>query len=163
MSDLMIHEDYKMSVLMSLGFWSAGSEETEGDTQTWDHVELWFQDKGQEGKSFSGAFHPRHRYRCRNQVTQHTFPSEQDRSQQVGEVSEKKLMRCKVKSGITRNILITFGCVIPHALPVFCLFVYFLCQFVQYRLLTKEINKQMLYQIQKSLYIRTWRQVHLLS
>lgn len=34
MSDLMIHEDYKMSVLMSLGFWSAGSEETEGDTQT---------------------------------------------------------------------------------------------------------------------------------
>lgn len=64
-----------MSVLMALGFWSASSEETKGDTDAdvRSFFELWFQDKGQEGKSFSGSFHPRHRYRCRNQVNQPTF------------------------------------------------------------------------------------------
>lgn len=105
--------------------------------------ELRFQDKGREGKSFSGSFHPRHRYRCRNQVTQPTFlQNKRDVNKwERFQTKQKKLMRCKVKAGITRNIFITFGCVITHAMPGFGFYIIIIIlYFMKSTFISKEIS-----------------------
>lgn len=59
---------------------------------------------------------------------------------------KKKLMRCKVKPGITRNISITFACVITHARnacfsPYLFIYICFSCQCIHNEWLTKERDK----------------------